>query len=608
MDERDEMRKREEAYGRVLSNELVEISKSDRSLITTEENVLPNMTAHQVLFGMGDVIPRLNDVISCAKSWGVNSYLSWAIDTEYLKSLIRENEERSKALNNAKIELLVHRAKHEEDLRFELEKRRLNGAVSLAEECPNSVKKIDYMELEKHFIKSKNLVRLMRDYDIVVYYWDEAKKHYVSFKTKTNIITALSVYAYDVYGRDIEPSNTKLEDAVNRMINSSVPLLGEGCEVKPSNDMQVFFQNGWYDLATSSFYSEDTRMYFHTDCLPYSFEASDQSLLFTDLEFDNFLNCIFDSDGLRVKLIYQIMGAILSDVPVKNVFVFQGVSNGGKSLLSSAIVRLRDRSDVEIVGSINEINASKSKSYEGRTKLLYIDDAPNEKWSDATVSYLKTRSSGISRVKESSFKILLCTNYPILYKTEDGRDYSMDGRIVLLPFAKDLKVASKLDNGLDFLVQYLQGRRFEQEKPAIAMKALWYFREVLANNREFAIRYPLNECVVCSRLDRINVDNDVSGADEKKCVEIKLSRQTISDKNPDMLSFLKENFELSDDERDYMTAEQILLHIRQLMPGTNGRVNEVGKPVKAVFGENCCLGKDRDGKICYKLKLKSLIA
>lgn len=603
MDERDEMRKREEAYGRVLSNELVEISKSDRSLITTEENVLPNTTAHQVLFGMEDLIPRLNDLISSAKSWGVNNYLSWAISTEYAKSLIRENEERSKALNNAKIELLVYRAKHEEDLRFELEKRRLNNAVSLAEECPNSVKKIDYIELEEYFIKFKNLIRIMKDYEIAVYYWDDKRSHYVSFKTKSSMITALSVYAYDEYGRDIEISNTKLEDAVNRMINSSVPLLGEGCEVKPSNDMQVFFQNGWYDLATNSFYPEDTRMYFHTDCLPYSFEASDQSLLFTDLEFDNFLNCIFDSDGLRVKLIYQIMGAILSDVPVKNVFVFQGVSNGGKSLLSSAIVRLRDRSDVEIVGSINEINASKSKSYEGRTKLLYIDDAPNEKWSDATVSYLKTRSSGISRVKESLFKILLCTNYSILYKTEDGRDYSMDGRIVLLPFAKDLKVASKLDNGLDFLVQYLQGERFEQEKPAIAMKALFYFREVLANNREFAIRYPLNECVVCSRLDRINDGSNPAKANVKNGIEIRI-KQTISDKNLPLLNFLKENFELSDDERDYMTTEQILSHIRQLIPGTNGRENEVGKPVKAVFGEDCCLGKV-NGKTCYKLRLKS---
>ena len=195
--------------------------------------------------------------------------------------------------------------------------------------------------------------------------------------------------------------------------------------------------------------------------------------MWTTLDFDRFLSYIFDGDALKMKLTYQIIGAILSDLPMKNVFVFQGVSNGGKSLLSDIIIRLRDSRDVELVGSINEINASKSKSYEGRTKLLYIDDAPNEKWSDTTVSYLKTRSSGISRVKESSFKILLCTNYPILYRTEDGRDYSMDSRIVLLPFAKDLKAASKADNGVYWLIQYAQGEKFEQEKSIIAMKALF---------------------------------------------------------------------------------------------------------------------------------------
>ena len=181
----------------------------------------------------------------------------------------------------------------------------------------------------------------------------------------------------------------------------------------------------------------------------------------------------------------------------------------------------------------------------------------------------------------------------------------MDSRIVLLPFAKDLKAASRLDNGLDFLVRYIQGEEFEQEKSAIAMKAFIYFSEVLANNREFAIRYPLNECVVSSRLGRANIDSDIAGEKVKNCIEIKLNKQPISDKNSNLMNFLKENFELSYDEKDCMTAEQILLCIRQSMPDNNGRVNEVGKPIKAVFGEECYLGKRVDGKICYKLKLKS---
>lgn len=584
-------------------NELLKMRKRDEK-VTAENNILPDMSAHQLLFNMGNFNHTLNSIISCVAPLGFNDHQAQEIITEYAKSVIRENEERNKAMIKAQIEILTHRAKHEEDLRFELERQKLKS-VPLIEDQSNLTISINYMELENDFIKSKNLVRIMRDYDIVVYYWDTERKHYVSFKTKTSMVTALSVYAYEAYGKDIEISNAKLEDAVNRMINANVPLLGEGCDVKRSNDMQVFFKNGWYNLADHTFYTEDTREYFHTECLPYSFKTVDESLLRTTLDFDRFLSYIFDGDALKMNLTYQIIGAILSDLPMKNVFVFQGVSNGGKSLLSDIIVRLRDSRDVELVGSINEINASKSKSYEGRTKLLYIDDAPNEKWSDTTVSYLKTRSSGISRVKESSFKILLCTNYPILYRTEDGRDYSMDSRIVLLPFAKDLKAASKADNGVYCLIQYAQGEKFEQEKSVIAIKALFNFGEVLANSREFAMRYPLNECVVGSRLGKVNAGSNTAGTEVKQCIEISIDRQTISDKNPRLLVFLKENFEVSNDKKDCMTADQILSHIRQSMPDTNGRVNEVGKPIKAVFGEECCLGKRVDGKICYKLRLKS---
>ena len=598
------MRKRAEKCCRNWYSELVEAPVSDENLVTAENNVFPDMSAHNLLFNMGNSNAMLDSIILCVAPSRFNNYQAQEINTEYAKSVIRENEERNKAMTKAQIELLTYRAKHEEDLRFEFERQKLNS-VPLIEDQSNSTIDVNYMELEDDFIKSKNLVKIMDDYEIVIYYWNTTRKHYVSFKTKTNMITALSIYAYEKYGRDIELSNTKLEYAVNRMINSSVPLLGEGCNVKRRTDTQVFFQNGWYSLTDNKFYIEDTREYFHTECLPYSFESFGNAVSLPELKFDIFLNYIFDGDELRIKFLYQIIGAILSDVPVKNIFVFQGVSNGGKSLLSNAIMRLRDCTDVELIGSINEINSAKSKSYEGRIKLLYIDDAPNEKWSDSMVSYLKTRSSGISRVKESSFKILLCTNYPILYRTEEGRDYSMDSRIVLLPFAKDLKAASRLDNGLDFLVRYIQGEEFEQEKSAIAMKAFIYFSEVLANNREFAIRYPLNECVVSSRLGRANIDSDIAGEKVKNCIEIKLNKQPISDKNSNLMNFLKENFELSYDEKECMTAEQILLCIRQSMPDTNGRVNEVGKPIKAIFGEECCLGKRVDGKICYKLKLKS---
>ena len=218
---------------------------------------------------------------------------------------------------------------------------------------------------------------------------------------------------------------------------------------------------------------------------------------------------------------------------------------------------------------------------------------------------MKTRSSGINQKNQSVFKILLCTNYPILYKTEDGRDYSMDSRIVFLPFEKDLKASSKFDNRLDFILQYLQGGDFEKEKPAIAMRALCYFQKVLRNNREFATNYPLNECVVCSKTVNLTINTNNSQSPQNQII-VNVNNQTISDKNNTLLDFLRKNFEPSYEENDSLTAEQILELIRQSMPYTSGRSNEVGKAIKAVFGEGVCLSKRTDGKICYKLKQKSL--
>ena len=146
-----------------------------------------------------------------------------------------------------------------------------------------------------------------------------------------------------------------------------------------SRYLEVFFRNGWFELSSNIFYTEDTRHYFHVNSLTYPYTVESNELLEGQLTFDEFLDYIFNGDSTKRDLVYQIIGAILSNVPLKNFFIFQGVSNGGKTLLSNAIIRLLDSDDVEFVGSINEINATKSKSYEGRKKLLYIDDAPNDK-------------------------------------------------------------------------------------------------------------------------------------------------------------------------------------------------------------------------------------
>lgn len=566
-----------------------------------------NLAEQMLLCGWNED-SRLMHINNYTGRCGVNNYQAQLINTEFAKSLMRREEAVYIARNRAQIEYLKYKAKHDEDLRFEREKNKMKDIVgSVANELRISDDKndIDYRELEKRFIENNNLVRLIRDSKPVIYYWDCGKKVYVIFETKITILTALNTFAYDEYGEDIEISTTKLESSVNRMLHKSVPLLEGNEKVKFGISTQVFFRDGYYDLDDGVLHMVNTMDYFHKFCLPYLINVyylNQINEVKIELDFDKIIGHIFDEDETKIILLYQIIGAILSDVALKNIFVFQGVSNGGKSTLAHIIMRLLNDDDVKFIGSMNEINTTKCSPYDGRIKLLYVDDAPNEKWNDSTVSYLKTRSRGIMKKGETLFKILLCTNYPIYYKTEDGRDESMDSRIVVLPFEKDLKSATIDNSEVKGLVDYMHSEKFEKEKVHIAARSLYYFREVLNNNCEFVHRYPINSCVVGSKVN-MNIFNDKNDdvIIDVTDYTIKNTSKNISEKNSKLIEWLRENFEIT--ENEYLMAEQVFDYIREVMPETHGRIHDVGKVVRSVFGDK--VDFRRNGKTWYKIKLKS---
>lgn len=518
-------------------------------------------------------------------------------------SQIRIKEDHQKKMNTINVQLWGRERKHEQDVRFAEENKRCNGEDLRQQKMTDSeIVPIDYFALEESFIEENWLVKIMQDGESKIYYWDNDTRRYVSFETKVKMTTALKTYAYEKYGNQINLSSNEIDSVINRMIYSSVPLLDKSDRVQSSRYEQIFFRNAYVDLKESCYHICDTRNYFHVFCLPCDFPEEDT----IPANFEKLLDYMFECDKTKKTLVYEIIGAIVSNVPLKNVFVFQGLSNGGKSTLAEIIMRLFDENDFKIIGSINEIDENKSKKDEGRIKLLYIDDAPNEKWNTSTVSYLKTRSRGIKSSGAPSFKVLLSTNYSIAFKTEDGRDESMENRIVAVPFEKDLKTATKEDNRIGELIQSLLDGRLEKERPYILKSALQRFIVVLKNGIEFVRRYPLNACVIKSETKPLSVDSDTNDEPKSKASPEKCSySQKISAENSYLTNWLKENFELTDNEKEYLKAETILDFIKEIMPDTEGRVNDVGGPVKAVFGKDCCWSKRKDNKTWYKIKRKS---
>lgn len=167
------------------------------------------------------------------------------LNEEEARSQTRINEYRQKKKADAEIKLWFREEKHKQDLEFaaDAKKRKEEESHGQTTMVPEIVA-VDYLELEESFIKEKSLVRVMRDGEPKIYRWDEGTNRYVSFITKTEIIAALSMYAYEKYGEQIKLSSNKLDDVVNRMLYASVPLLNESEIIKFSIDTQVFFNFG----------------------------------------------------------------------------------------------------------------------------------------------------------------------------------------------------------------------------------------------------------------------------------------------------------------------------------------------------------------------------
>lgn len=537
----------------------------------------------------------LKDFLGWTASAGLTLDQARSLNFEYGKALIRIKEERDKNLDKAMITVAKETALSQGQL----------GSVSLIQSQSGTgfVNKVDYKELERSFIEDKNLVRIMCDGDPKIYEWSEDTKRYVPFKTNLNIKSALKIYAYEKYGEEIELSSYKVDSIVDCMLYRSVPLLGDSSDVELSSDMQVFFRNGYYNLRNNCYRLCDTRKYFHVFCLPY--ELCEQ--YYVPSKFDEFLDVVFKKNERKKRLAKEMIGAIISNVPLKNVFVLQGVSNGGKSTLAKIIMSLLNDDEVKELGSINDISEVKIKPYEGKFKLLYIDDAPNDRWNNSTVSYLKTCSNGMDKIRGLGFKTLLSTNYPVYFKTYNGRDESMENRIIALSFEEDLKLAGQYDYRVIELIEDILNGGLEEEKIDIVYDSLSCFGEVLKNKRNFDCCCTLNDCVVVCGSNKSFFNEEIGDTMESSNYSIEVvKKQTISDKNRDLVDWLRNNFEVTDKEEEFTTAEQIFEYIKMDFPETNGRVNDVGRVVKFVFGDEVCSGKRISSKICYRIKFKVL--
>lgn len=500
-------------------------------------------------------------------------------------------ESRAKKLNATQIDVLKVNALHA-----------LNPTNPPSQSYPQDVEstsndklaKLFYEECEKRFVEEYHLIcgeTPSDDGKYPVYIWEKEFRYYRRVENLTELYSRLKKLSRSIssemgYYRQTLLTEQRTKEIVDSLIYSP-ELAIEEKGIKQPKEEQVFFRNGYYDLRKGQFYRIDTTGYFHLFCLPYDYDdnAGKPEI------FDTMLANMFNGDRKKIELSYQIIGAILSDVTrLKSLFVFKGVAHGGKSTLGDLIASFLSENTVESFPNMDSIETSKIKPYERNRKLLYIDDAPDKVWNSSTVSYLKSRSRGLSGANAVVFKILFCTNYAISCNTEEDKK-SLEARLVILPFDNDMKEFNK--NHDTSIIQRMIRCHFELERQAIVKKALEQFKVVLDRGGEF------------TKLDD-NLSNAIrvssSPVIPRSAAKENTTRQTISDKNEAVCDLIRKNYERTDDPERFTTPTSILDFIIKKMPDTNGKEGEVGKVVRFVFGNDVTTGnRTKDGKTRYKI-------
>ena len=538
---------------------------------------------------------QLKQLLAYTAPAGMNFQQQQAFNTQYAQNELNRVHQKNLQIDSAEIEMAKKRAENDEEIRFALKKQEhaIVNPMTLGEAGKPQV---DYDELAKNFIQQKHLVKTETDGEIVVYHWDNETKRYRRFDSQKTLTNALNSYAYEICGSEVDIVRSQLDASVNKMQHMLIPKLTDELEFpKSSSETQVFFENGYYDLQNRNFVETDTSEYFHIFSLPFKYDASAK----TPKIFDKMLTAMFNKDQVKKRLAYQIIGAILSNVSLKYIYLLQGVSHGGKSTFAECIARIFRDDEVKSLGSMDDINSSSVQSFEKRFKLLYVDDAPNSKWNNKTVGYLKSRSRGIGNPNFPSHKILLSTNYAVSFFTIGGRDPSVENRIIVLPFDKDMKAAENDENLTNEERQGFHDAKnffdenFEIEKQGIVKKALEAFQEVLEENKEFISNFPLNDCVkVCA----VGLNN---------------ANKNWDDKILELQEFIETNFELVDEQElqnaqnNGIKSEQLFEMVDKALPKLFGSPNSLGKAIKQVIVDGShIVTKDNEGKRFYNLSLK----
>ena len=555
------------------------------SLNNNNQAVLPISNPNHVVFVSPSYYPNQYSYLTPVDASAINRQEAF----HYL--------EIEKQREIARIEVVKKRDLHDEDLRYEQEKKRLNQH-SDSTETPKHINVstnistnetptfIDWKKLVDEFIKRYAIVtvkrRAKKDRVIMILDGDENRHVEISLKDLTDYYVS---FIEDSYPDTVEIALKKIERAMLYLKNHMPKL--EKSSLRRLEPHQVMFTNGFLDVREFKFHSipESERSQYYTT---FSFDIDCTERYREPEIFSNLLLDALNGNQEAFNLAYQQIGAIFTPIPtLKKIFLFQGASNAGKTRIGNIIAKCMPEDDTLVLNHLSELTKDKLDSTPLR--LILIKELSKNKLYAKQIATLKALSDGSA---DTAFtKILMSTNYPI-YTDEDGTiEPAFRNRLSTLPFPRPM-----MNSDPD--VSCFEDVHFENEKLGIIIWALRAFSYVLNDNNRFCKDFEPNICVYAE-----------SDQDQFLYEERFQSNTNHSAESASVEDTIKKLFDLNSNANEEMTAELIMNAVNGSLPMYQTRISrseEVGKVLRKIFGKELKSCRIK-GVTCYNLNWKGKI-
>jgi len=254
-------------------------------------------------------------------------------------------------------------------------------------------------------------------------------------------------------------------------------------KMSSSQDL-VSFSNGILDLKTGAFHTHTPDwLTFYTINAPYGSQNSHPI-------FDEFLGFVTGGDIMLMQRIFEVLGCCLvPDMRHKSFFIFQGVPDSGKSILSAFLRGCLNEAAVTATDLFSLGDRFAASSLIGRQLCLGMDLSA-ETLNARTLSTIKLMTGGDPLFADIKYKdavtfvnqakLLLGTNYPVLTQSKDS---AFLRRAVTVPFRNSVPRAQQRHDLLDLI---------NQERTAIVNHSIQAYLSLRNRNYIFSGEYQLN--------------------------------------------------------------------------------------------------------------------